>query len=70
MLIFAPPESASNRQFYTSLADTMRIDILTLLPELLESPLNYSILKRAKEKGILELYLHNIRDYAHNKHNS
>ena len=46
----------------------MRIDILTLLPELLESPLNYSILKRAKEKGMLEIYLHNIRDYAHNKH--
>ena len=68
MFIFASPESASNRQFYTSLADTMRIDILTLLPELLESPLNYSILKRAKEKGILEIYLHNIRDYAHNKH--
>ncbi|MBN1416558.1 MAG: tRNA (guanosine(37)-N1)-methyltransferase TrmD [Bacteroidales bacterium] len=46
----------------------MRIDILTLLPELLESPLNYSILKRAKEKGLLEIYIHNIRDYARNKH--
>jgi len=46
----------------------MRIDILTLFPELLESPLNYSILKRAKEKGLLEIFLHNIRDYAQNKH--
>ncbi|MBN2274466.1 MAG: tRNA (guanosine(37)-N1)-methyltransferase TrmD [Bacteroidales bacterium] len=46
----------------------MRIDILTLLPELLESPLNYSILKRAQEKGLLEIVLHNIRDYAVNKH--
>src|SRR4030042_1264949 len=46
----------------------MRIDILTLFPELLESPLNYSILKRAKEKGLLEVFLHNIRDYAMNKH--
>jgi tRNA (guanine37-N1)-methyltransferase len=46
----------------------MRIDILTLLPEILESPLGHSILKRAKEKGLLEIFLHNIRDYAMNKH--
>jgi tRNA (guanine37-N1)-methyltransferase len=46
----------------------MRIDILTLLPELLESPLNYSILKRARDKGLLEIYLHNIRDYAYSRH--
>jgi tRNA (guanine37-N1)-methyltransferase len=46
----------------------MRIDILTLFPEILESPLNYSILKRAKEKGLLNVFLHNIRDYAENKH--
>lgn len=45
----------------------MRIDILTLLPELIESPLNHSIIKRAKEKGIVEIYLHNIRDYSQNK---
>src|SRR5512145_1542660 len=45
----------------------MRIDILTLLPELLESPLNHSIIKRAKEKGIVEIHLHNIRDYSTNK---
>jgi tRNA (guanine37-N1)-methyltransferase len=45
----------------------MRIDILTILPELIESPLNHSIIKRAKEKGIVEINLHNIRDYAQNK---
>jgi len=45
----------------------MRIDILTILPELIESPLNHSIIKRAKEKGIVEVYIHNIRDYSQNK---
>lgn len=46
----------------------MRIDILTILPELIESPLAHSIIKRAREKGIVEICLHNIRDYAFNKH--
>ena len=46
----------------------MRIDILTVLPELLESPLNHSIIKRAKEKRLAEIYVHNIRDYARNKY--
>ncbi|MBP6624731.1 MAG: tRNA (guanosine(37)-N1)-methyltransferase TrmD [Chitinophagaceae bacterium] len=46
----------------------MRIDIITVLPELLESPLNHSIMKRAKERGLLEIHLHNLRDYAINKH--
>jgi tRNA (guanine37-N1)-methyltransferase len=45
----------------------MRIDILTILPELIESPLGHSIIKRAKEKGIVEICLHNIRDYSQNK---
>ncbi len=45
----------------------MRIDILTILPELIESPLNHSIIKRAKEKGIVEICIHNIRDYSTNK---
>lgn len=44
----------------------MRIDIITVLPELLESPLNHSIMKRAKEKGLLEVYLHNLRQWAVN----
>ncbi len=46
----------------------MRIDILTILPQLLESPFSASILQRAKDKGILDIHLHNIRDYATNKH--
>ena len=46
----------------------MRIDILTILPELLESPINHSILKRAMERGFVEINVHNIRDYAQNKH--
>jgi tRNA (guanine37-N1)-methyltransferase len=45
----------------------MRIDILTILPELIESPLSHSIIKRAREKGIVEINLHNIRDYSMNK---
>jgi tRNA (guanine37-N1)-methyltransferase len=45
----------------------MQIDILTILPELIESPLGHSIIKRAKEKGIVEICLHNIRDYSQNK---
>lgn len=45
----------------------MHIDILTILPELIESPLEHSIIKRAKEKGIVEICLHNIRDYSQNK---
>ena len=46
----------------------MRIDIISAVPELLESPLNFSIVKRAKEKGLVEIYVHNLRDYTTNKH--
>jgi tRNA (guanine37-N1)-methyltransferase len=46
----------------------MRIDIITVLPELLDSPLNHSIMKRAKERGLLEIHLHQLRDFAINKH--
>lgn len=46
----------------------MRIDILTVLPEMLESPLNCSILKRAQVKGLVEFHVHNLRDYSTNKH--
>mgnify|MGYP001628139141 CR=1 FL=1 len=42
----------------------MRIDIITVLPELLQSPFEASILKRAIEKGLVEVHLHNLRDYA------
>ena len=46
----------------------MRIDIITVLPEMLESPLNCSILKRAQDKGLAEIVVHNLRDYTINKH--
>lgn len=46
----------------------MRIDIITVLPEMLESPLGCSILKRACDKGLAEIHVHNLRDYTTNKH--
>ncbi|MDE6198810.1 MAG: tRNA (guanosine(37)-N1)-methyltransferase TrmD [Muribaculaceae bacterium] len=46
----------------------MRIDILTVLPEMFESPLGCSILKRAQQKGLVEFGIHNLRDYSTNKH--
>src|ERR1044072_2996467 len=46
----------------------MRIDIITVLPELLESPLNHSILKRAQSKGLLEIHLHHLRKWAVNEY--
>ncbi|MDE6416867.1 MAG: tRNA (guanosine(37)-N1)-methyltransferase TrmD [Duncaniella sp.] len=46
----------------------MRIDILTVLPEMLESPLNCSILKRAQDKGLAQLVVHNLREYTTNRH--
>src|SRR5438874_11402308 len=46
----------------------MRIDVLTVLPELLESPLNHSILKRAQAKGLLQVHLHNLRQWAVNEY--
>ena len=42
----------------------MRIDIITVLPELLNGPLNGSILKRAQENGIVQLHIHNLRAYS------
>jgi len=45
----------------------MRIDIITILPRLLEGPFNDSILKRAQDKGLVEIVVHNLRDYSTNK---
>ena len=42
----------------------MRFDIITVVPELLESPFSYSILKRAKEKGLAEIVVHDLREYG------
>ncbi|TBO40342.1 tRNA (guanosine(37)-N1)-methyltransferase TrmD [Pedobacter kyonggii] len=48
----------------------MRFDIITVLPALLESPFAHSILQRAQKKGIAEIVVHNLRDYATNKQKS
>ena len=48
----------------------MRIDILSAVPKLLESPFNDSILQRAKDKKIVDIHIHNIRDYSKNKQKS
>lgn len=45
----------------------MRIDIITVLPELIECTISHSILKRAKEKGLAEVVLHNLRDFSDDK---
>ena len=54
--------------FAQTLNRFMRIDIITVLPELLEGPINHSILKRAQDKGLVEIHIHNLRDYSTNKH--
>lgn len=48
----------------------MRIDILCLFPEMFVSPLEQSIIKRAKERGLVDIVTHNIRDYTHDKHHT
>lgn len=46
----------------------MRIDIISVIPEMLESPLGCSIVKRVQDKGLAEIHVHNLRDYTTNKH--
>lgn len=46
----------------------MRIDILTIFPEMFNGPFDHSIIKRAQGKGLAEIYIHNLRDYTENKH--
>jgi len=46
----------------------MRIDIITIFPEMFEGPFSHSIVKRAQAKGLAEIHLHNLRDYSENKH--
>ncbi|MBP7341468.1 MAG: tRNA (guanosine(37)-N1)-methyltransferase TrmD [Syntrophaceae bacterium] len=47
----------------------MRFDVLSIFPEMLRSPLQYSLLKKACDKGLIEIGLHNIRDWTEDKHN-
>lgn len=46
----------------------MRIDIITIFPEMFEGPFNHSIIQRAKNKGLVEIYLHQLRDFTQDKH--
>ncbi len=46
----------------------MRIDILTIFPEMFSGPFDHSIIKRAKEKGVADIYIHDIREFSNNKH--
>src|SRR5690554_1783088 len=46
----------------------MRIDIISAVPALLEGPLHYSIVKRAKDKGLVEIHVHDLRDHTEDKH--
>ncbi len=46
----------------------LRIDIITVIPELLDSPLNHSMVKRAKNKGLVEIHIHKLRDFSTDKH--
>lgn len=57
-----------SQHFISHLCSMMTIDILTVAPELLESPFQHSIMKRAQQKGLLTVRLFNLRDWAINKH--
>lgn len=48
----------------------MRVDIITLFPEMFEGPFSHSIVKRAQEKELVEIHLHNLRDFSNNKYKS
>lgn len=46
----------------------IRFDVLSIFPEMFQSPLNYSLLKKAQDKGLIQFFFHNIRDWAQDKH--
>jgi tRNA (guanine37-N1)-methyltransferase len=46
----------------------MRFDLISAVPEILESPISYSIIKRAREKGIVDIHIHNLHDYGEGKY--
>lgn len=50
--------------------DKVRIDILSLFPKMFDSPFYESIVKRAIDRGLVSIFIHNIRDYTHDKHNT
>jgi tRNA (guanine37-N1)-methyltransferase len=66
LLISKAPEGAFLLSVPPVYLCRMRIDIISVLPELLESPLSHSIMKRAQQKGLLEVHTHNLRQWAVN----
>lgn len=54
--------------FATMMKDKIRLDILTIFPEMFDGPFSHSIIKRAVNKGLVEIHIHNIRDYSKSKH--
>lgn len=48
----------------------MRIDVITIFPEMIASAVGFSVIRRAQEDGLLEIVVHDLRDYAHNQHRS
>ena len=54
--------------YLSTKASMMRIDIITVLPGLLEGPLSHSIVSRAREKGLVEIHVHDLREYSTDKH--
>lgn len=48
----------------------MRVDVITIFPEMIANAVGYSVIKRAQEKGLLEIAVHDLRDFAHNQHRS
>jgi len=60
--------SEKNCSIFVENQTIMRIDIITVLPQLLEGPLNHSIVKRAREKGLVDLHIHDLRDFSLDKH--
>jgi len=60
--------SEKNCPIFVENQTIMRIDIITVLPQLLEGPLNHSIVKRARDKGLVDLHIHDLRDFSQDKH--
>lgn len=58
----------TSKKHISSTFARMRIDVITIHPELLKGPFDVSIIQRAKEKGLAEIYVHNLRDYSTDKH--
>jgi len=64
-----PGRPTKKKQFFKfSYFCAMRIDIITIFPEMFEGPFNHSIIQRAKNKGLVEIYIHKLRDFTEDKH--